>query len=92
LRFDFGECFAAQVPAPTAAAGGQHGLGQALLAAQLADLRADDISRIAHVPRTEHEGKKSTQGKGSEFRTHFALPPGDRESSIRQWLMLAING
>jgi hypothetical protein len=72
LSFDFGERFTAQVPSPAAAAGGQHRLGQPLLAAQLADLRADDVSRIAHVPIAEHEARKAGPDKGSEFGTIFA--------------------
>ena len=75
LCFDFGECLAAQVPARASAASGQHGLCQLLLTAQLADLRADDISRVAHVPKSEHQPRKSAQGKGSEFRTFFACQP-----------------
>jgi len=84
LRFNFGERFAAQVPSPATASRSQHGLGQPLLAAQLADLRADDVSRIVHVPRTEQEGKKRWPRQTFGIPNVFRLPPEKEQSSIRQ--------
>ena len=71
LRFDLGERLAAQVPSPPTATGSEHRLGKPLLVAQAANLRADDVSRIAHVPESERQRRKTEQTKGSEFRTFF---------------------
>lgn len=76
LRFDFGEGLAAEIPAPPAAPGREHGLGQALLAPQPADLRPNDVPRIAHVPKSELERRKGHAGQGSEFRTDCACTAG----------------
>jgi hypothetical protein len=76
LRLDFGESFPAQVPSPTAAPRSQHRLRQPLLVAQSANLRPNEISWIAHVPKPEHEARKMAETKGSEFRTLFACQEG----------------
>jgi len=84
LRFDFGERLTTEIPAPSPAPCRQHGLRQSLLAPQSADLRPDDVPRIAHVPKSELKRRKPCTGQGSEFRTVFAciiwnrLPQGSR--------------
>lgn len=67
LRFNLRERGTAQIPSLNRTASGEHFLRQSLLIAQLSDLRANDVLRFGHAPKTELDTKTGEELNCTNF-------------------------
>jgi hypothetical protein len=75
LRFDFRERGAAQLPTLKRTARGEHFLRQLLLITQFSYLRADNVLRFGHAPKTELDTKPDGELNCTNFGATLNYKP-----------------